>query len=622
MRSKRRKSQLSPSAIVLRCTESRAVTHSGLGLESQKTFWRTSSTLLDQQHPACTYPPCAPHNFRRNLFSPSPSRVPAKTPAYAAPSLHPNEAPVQRALQQTALLNFPSRARAPALKRSGTGLRPSTRTDRARSRPVSSASVKVNTPRSAQRPALPLAPRQRSGRPKTRANAPHQTYSKSRPLRDPHLETNPCALLPRSAAAHLRAIAALAFSLPPTPTPTPALSSPRPASPRSAPQTPTPTRARSARDLVSHAARPPPPRTNRSPPPPHPQRAASRALACAPHAAAASPRLARRCRLASHAAAASPRTPLPLPPRLVRRLRLASHAAAAAASPCTPLPPRLVRPPHPQRAAHSHAHRTPPPPHLARRCRRLASHTHAPHHLHSRGHNSAALCSRALTPTAAFTLFRAPLRRAPASHVALGLRRKLPAALSAPNVPSVPPPSRTCLHAQRAARVGTAAHAAAFAPPAHAHTRTPLLAFFGTGVPPFRGRRLCGGDFARAKSPVFQLLPLDFWGPLNNTVIASWTNALPNLVSLDPLRPFLIWEATWIATPLHTRLRRPLGPRCTHARTLSSPIWATHRRTHACCARSLLRLGPHTAAFPSHARRRLARIRLAPRTRTHAVARI
>ncbi|KAJ7015845.1 RNI-like protein [Mycena alexandri] len=48
-------------------------------------------------------------------------------------------------------------------------------------------------------------------------------------------------------------------------------------------------------------------------------------------------------------------------------------------------------------------------------------------------------------------------------------------------------------------------------------------------------------------NPNLTTLRLDFCGPLNDTVIASWTNALPNLVSLDLFGPFLIREAAWIA---------------------------------------------------------------------------
>ncbi|KAJ7162056.1 RNI-like protein [Mycena filopes] len=48
-------------------------------------------------------------------------------------------------------------------------------------------------------------------------------------------------------------------------------------------------------------------------------------------------------------------------------------------------------------------------------------------------------------------------------------------------------------------------------------------------------------------NPNLTTLRLDFCGPLNDTVIASWSNALPHLVSLDLLGPFLIREAAWIS---------------------------------------------------------------------------
>ncbi|KAJ7121304.1 RNI-like protein [Mycena crocata] len=48
-------------------------------------------------------------------------------------------------------------------------------------------------------------------------------------------------------------------------------------------------------------------------------------------------------------------------------------------------------------------------------------------------------------------------------------------------------------------------------------------------------------------NPNLTTLRLDFCGPLNDTVMASWTNSFPNLVSLELLGPFLIREAAWIA---------------------------------------------------------------------------
>ncbi|KAJ7782327.1 hypothetical protein DFH07DRAFT_319891 [Mycena maculata] len=47
-------------------------------------------------------------------------------------------------------------------------------------------------------------------------------------------------------------------------------------------------------------------------------------------------------------------------------------------------------------------------------------------------------------------------------------------------------------------------------------------------------------------NPNLTSLRLDFCGPLNDTVMASWTNSLPNLVSLELLGPFLVREAAWI----------------------------------------------------------------------------
>ncbi|KAJ7451824.1 RNI-like protein [Mycena galericulata] len=47
-------------------------------------------------------------------------------------------------------------------------------------------------------------------------------------------------------------------------------------------------------------------------------------------------------------------------------------------------------------------------------------------------------------------------------------------------------------------------------------------------------------------NPNLTSLKLDFCGPLNNTVMASWTTSFPNLVSLELLGPFLVREAAWI----------------------------------------------------------------------------
>ncbi|KAJ6475806.1 RNI-like protein [Mycena vitilis] len=47
-------------------------------------------------------------------------------------------------------------------------------------------------------------------------------------------------------------------------------------------------------------------------------------------------------------------------------------------------------------------------------------------------------------------------------------------------------------------------------------------------------------------NPNLTHLRLDFCGPLNDTVVASWNNSFPNLVSLELLGPFLIREAAWI----------------------------------------------------------------------------
>lgn len=48
-------------------------------------------------------------------------------------------------------------------------------------------------------------------------------------------------------------------------------------------------------------------------------------------------------------------------------------------------------------------------------------------------------------------------------------------------------------------------------------------------------------------NPNLTSLRLDFCGPLNDTVMSSWTNSFPNLVSLELFGPFLIREAGWIA---------------------------------------------------------------------------
>ncbi|KAJ6508101.1 RNI-like protein [Mycena vulgaris] len=48
-------------------------------------------------------------------------------------------------------------------------------------------------------------------------------------------------------------------------------------------------------------------------------------------------------------------------------------------------------------------------------------------------------------------------------------------------------------------------------------------------------------------NPNLTSLRLDFCGPLNDTVMSSWTNSFPNLVSLELFGPFLVREAAWIA---------------------------------------------------------------------------
>ncbi|KAJ7212921.1 RNI-like protein [Mycena pura] len=48
-------------------------------------------------------------------------------------------------------------------------------------------------------------------------------------------------------------------------------------------------------------------------------------------------------------------------------------------------------------------------------------------------------------------------------------------------------------------------------------------------------------------NPNLTSLRLDFCGPLNDVVMASWTDSMPNLVSLELLGPFLVREAAWIA---------------------------------------------------------------------------
>ncbi|KAJ7879641.1 RNI-like protein [Mycena olivaceomarginata] len=48
-------------------------------------------------------------------------------------------------------------------------------------------------------------------------------------------------------------------------------------------------------------------------------------------------------------------------------------------------------------------------------------------------------------------------------------------------------------------------------------------------------------------NPNLTSLRLDFCGPLNDTVMASWNNSFPNLVSLELLGPFLVREAAWTA---------------------------------------------------------------------------
>ncbi|KAJ7267618.1 hypothetical protein B0H12DRAFT_1098014 [Mycena haematopus] len=48
-------------------------------------------------------------------------------------------------------------------------------------------------------------------------------------------------------------------------------------------------------------------------------------------------------------------------------------------------------------------------------------------------------------------------------------------------------------------------------------------------------------------NPNLTSLRLDFCGPLNDTVMASWNTSFPNLVSLELLGPFLVREGPWIA---------------------------------------------------------------------------
>ncbi|KAJ6629505.1 hypothetical protein B0H10DRAFT_2428441 [Mycena sp. CBHHK59/15] len=48
-------------------------------------------------------------------------------------------------------------------------------------------------------------------------------------------------------------------------------------------------------------------------------------------------------------------------------------------------------------------------------------------------------------------------------------------------------------------------------------------------------------------NPNLTSLRLDFCGPLNDTVMSSWTNSFPNLTSLELLGPFLVREPAWIA---------------------------------------------------------------------------
>ncbi|KAJ6594413.1 hypothetical protein B0H19DRAFT_1095404 [Mycena capillaripes] len=48
-------------------------------------------------------------------------------------------------------------------------------------------------------------------------------------------------------------------------------------------------------------------------------------------------------------------------------------------------------------------------------------------------------------------------------------------------------------------------------------------------------------------NPNLTSLRLDFCGPLNDTVMASWNNSFPNLVSIELFGPFLVREAAWIA---------------------------------------------------------------------------
>ncbi|KAF8199930.1 hypothetical protein K438DRAFT_1822849 [Mycena galopus ATCC 62051] len=48
-------------------------------------------------------------------------------------------------------------------------------------------------------------------------------------------------------------------------------------------------------------------------------------------------------------------------------------------------------------------------------------------------------------------------------------------------------------------------------------------------------------------NPNLTNLRLDLCGPLNDTVMASWNNSFPNLVSLELLGPFLVREGAWIA---------------------------------------------------------------------------
>ncbi|KAJ7715107.1 hypothetical protein B0H16DRAFT_1806377 [Mycena metata] len=282
--------------------------------------------------------------------------------------------------------------------------------------------------------------------------------------------------------------------------------------------------------------------STRSPPPPHPQRAASRALACAPHAAST-----RGCAARMHA-----RSPHPSPSSL-------SHCTPCALS-STPsfvsssgrgslrLPGQVcvwgveegcLVPAHPPQTlgprcthARTQAARAVLPDlshtrtHAASRARRIhplpctsasASHLHprrsslctaATKHPPTRAATSPLRCSRApTTPTAVFILFR-PAVHLSASHPpqTLGLRRKLPAecalrvaaeyALCAAVQSAFARAAR--LHAHRAARVRTPPRLPLQPAPAPARPLLhPARIFLWDSRPAFCGR-IAGGSLANS----------------------------------------------------------------------------------------------------------------------------